>query len=159
MKSSIPYKHEDIFKLKDVAADINLEIHELKNINYIGIYFLFCGSECIYVGKSSRNVLARIVDHKANEIKFDKAFFMPIEYDVDEELIMAVESFCIWYFMPKCNKEIRGYTQRALKECGGHILALRRKMLMSIQKDITFNKEKRMLKTMDERIQIQFNNE
>jgi hypothetical protein len=69
-----------------------------------GIYFLYRGDECVYVGRSI-NVSSRVAYHINNMVEFDKVYFIP--KPVKE--LSSEEKYWIEKLQPKNNIKYRNY--------------------------------------------------
>ncbi len=82
----------DILRLKRYAAS-----HAL-----CGVYFLFLGRRCVYVGQS-RNIFVRMRDHqlpRSGAKEFDTFSYI----EVPPESLDAIEAYYITLFSPKLNR-------------------------------------------------------
>lgn len=69
-----------------------------RHISFCGIYFLFSRGKLVYIGKSSRNALTRIMSHR---FPFDS---FALEY-IPEKEIMKKEKELIRKYKPKHNRQ------------------------------------------------------
>lgn len=77
-----------------------------------GIYFLFCGSDVVYVGQAV-SVIARVAQH-CKDKRFTSASFVPMKKsDLD-----FVESYLIPILLPDMNKHIPLLGQRTRNDKG-----------------------------------------
>lgn len=72
-----------------------------------GVYFLYCGKDIVYVGKSN-DIYRRIYEHSSGRAKGTKKEFDSWEYfEFEDDISMSkFEEFCISLFNPKYNKDI-----------------------------------------------------
>lgn len=65
-----------------------------------GVYFLWHNAEMVYAGQSV-NILKRLCEHGRDKI-FDSSSFQPLP----EPDLTFVESYAIWFFQPKYNRQV-----------------------------------------------------